>query len=36
MVNSYIQKKQPARLERLFEIAKILGVKPQDLIKENK
>ncbi|HNT19393.1 MAG TPA: helix-turn-helix transcriptional regulator, partial [Saprospiraceae bacterium] len=34
MVNGYVQNRQQPRLEVLFEIAKILGVKPQDLIKE--
>ena len=33
MVNGYVQNRQQPRLEVLFEIAKILGVKPQDLIK---
>ena len=36
MVNSYVQNRQQPRLEVLFEIAKILGVKPTDLIKEKK
>jgi putative transcriptional regulator len=36
MVNGYVQNRQQPRLEVLFEIAKILGVKPQDLIKEKK
>ena len=36
MVNGYVQNRQQPRLEVLFEIAKILGVKPQDLIKDKK
>ena len=36
MVNGYVQNRTQPRLEVLFEIAKILGVKPQDLIKEKK
>ena len=36
MVNGYVQNRQQPRLEVLFEIAKILGVKPQDLLKEKK
>ena len=36
IVNGYAQNRQQPRLEVLFEIAKILGVKPQDLIKEKK
>jgi putative transcriptional regulator len=36
MVNGYVQNRQQPRLEVLFEIAKILGVKPTDLIKEKK
>lgn len=36
MVNGYVQNRQQPRLEVLFQIAKILGVKPQDLIKEKK
>jgi ribosome-binding protein aMBF1 (putative translation factor) len=36
MLNGCVQNRQQPRLEVLFEIAKILGVKPQDLIKENK
>jgi transcriptional regulator with XRE-family HTH domain len=35
-VNGYVQNRQQPRLEVLFEIAKILGVKPTDLIKEKK
>jgi putative transcriptional regulator len=34
MVNSYVQNRQQPRLEVLFEIAKILGVKPKDLLKD--
>lgn len=34
MVNSYVQNRQQPRLEVLFEIAEILEVKPQDLIKD--
>jgi len=34
MVNSYVQNRQQPRLEILFEIAEILDVKPQDLIKD--
>jgi putative transcriptional regulator len=30
MVNGYVQNRQQPRLEVLFEIAKILGVKPQE------
>jgi len=36
MVNGYVQNRQQPKLEILFEIAEILGVKPQDLIKETK
>ena len=36
MVNGYVQNRQQPRLEVLFEIAQILGVKPQDLIKDKK
>jgi DNA-binding XRE family transcriptional regulator len=36
MVNGYVQNRQQPRLEVLFEIAKILGVKPTDLIKDKK
>jgi putative transcriptional regulator len=36
MVNGYVQNRQQPRLEVLFEIAKILGVKPQELLKEKK
>ncbi|URW81012.1 hypothetical protein M9189_06345 [Xiashengella succiniciproducens] len=30
MVNGYVQNRQQPRLKVLFEIAKILGVKPQE------
>lgn len=36
MVNGYVQNRQQPRLEVLFEIANILGVKPQELLKEKK
>ncbi|MBD3724628.1 MAG: helix-turn-helix transcriptional regulator [Flavobacteriaceae bacterium] len=36
MVNGYVQNRQQPRLEVLFEIAKILGVKPTELLKEKK
>jgi putative transcriptional regulator len=36
MVNGYVQNRQQPRLEVLFEIAEILGVKPKDLIKDKK
>lgn len=36
MVNYYVQNRQQPKLEVLFEIAKILGVKPEDLLKEKK
>ena len=36
MVNGYVQNRQQPKLEILFEIAEILGVKPQDLIKDKK
>jgi putative transcriptional regulator len=36
MVNGYVQNRQQPRLEVLFEIAKILGVKPQELLKDKK
>lgn len=36
IAKSYIQNRQQPRLEVLFEIAKILGVKPQELLKEKK
>lgn len=32
MINSYVQNRKQPRLEVLFEIAKILDVKPQDLL----
>lgn len=32
MVNAYVQNRQQPRLETLFEIAKILGVDPKELI----
>lgn len=35
MVNSYVQNRQQPRLEVLFEIARILEVKPKDLLKED-
>ncbi len=34
MVNSYVRNRQQPRLEVLFEIATILEVKPQELIKD--
>ncbi|MBN1118048.1 MAG: helix-turn-helix transcriptional regulator [Bacteroidales bacterium] len=36
MVNGYVQNRQKPKLEILFEIAEILDVKPQDLIKDDK
>ncbi|HAK00499.1 MAG TPA: transcriptional regulator [Bacteroidales bacterium] len=36
MVNGYVQNRQQPKLEILFEIAEILGVKPQELLKEKK
>lgn len=36
MVNGYAQNRQQPRLEVLFEIAEILGVKPKDLLKDKK
>jgi len=36
MVNSQGQNRQKPRLEVFFEIAKILGIKPQELLKEKK
>lgn len=36
VVNGYVQNRQQPRLEVLFEIARILGVKPQELIKDKK
>ena len=35
MVNGYVQNRQQPRLEVLFEIARILEVKPKDLLKED-
>ncbi len=35
MVNAYVQNRQQPRLEMLYKIAKILDVKPKDLLKEN-
>ena len=35
MVNSYVQNRQQPRLEVLFEIARILEVKPKDLLKQD-
>jgi putative transcriptional regulator len=32
MINSYVQNRKQPRLEVLFEIAKILDVKPQELL----
>ena len=34
MVNSYVQNRRQPSIEILFKIAKILDVKPQDLLKE--
>lgn len=34
VVNGYVQNRQQPRLEVLFKIARILEVKPQDLIKD--
>ncbi|GGH65852.1 helix-turn-helix domain-containing protein [Phaeocystidibacter marisrubri] len=34
MVNGYVQNRQQPRLQILFEIAEILEVKPQDLLKD--
>ena len=36
MVNAYVQNRQQPRLEVLFEIAKILDVKPAELLKDKK
>ena len=33
MVNAYVQNRQQPRLEILFEIAKVLGVDPKQLLK---
>lgn len=35
MVNGYVQNRQQPRLEVLYEIARILEVKPKDLLKED-
>jgi transcriptional regulator with XRE-family HTH domain len=35
MVNAYVQNRQQPRLEVLYKIAKILDVKPKDLLKED-
>ena len=35
MVNGYVQNRQQPRLEVLFEIAKILGVNPKELIQSD-
>ena len=35
MVNGYVQNRQQPRLEVLYKIAKILDVKPKDLLKED-
>jgi transcriptional regulator with XRE-family HTH domain len=35
MVNGYVQNRQQPRLEVLYKIAKILNVKPKDLLKED-
>ncbi len=36
MVNAYVQNRQQPRLEVLYKIAKILDVKPKDLLKEDR
>lgn len=36
VINGYVQNKNQPRLEVLFEIAKILGVDPKELIKSEK
>ena len=36
MVNGYLQTRQQPGLEVLFDIAEILDVKPQDLLKDKK
>ncbi|MBX2964668.1 MAG: transcriptional regulator [Cyclobacteriaceae bacterium] len=36
MANGYVQNRQQPRPEVLFEIARIVGVKPQDLLKDKK
>ena len=33
MVNAYVQNRQQPRLEILFEIAKVLGIDPKQLLK---
>lgn len=35
MVNGYVQNRQQPRLEVLYDIAKILNVKPKELLKDN-
>ncbi len=35
MVNAYVQNRQQPRLEVLYEIARVLGVNPKDLLKED-
>tara|TARA_Y100001954_G_scaffold198657_1_gene216104 strand:- start:35 stop:229 length:195 start_codon:yes stop_codon:yes gene_type:complete len=35
MVNGYVQNRRQPSLELLFKIAKLLEVKPKDLIKDN-
>ncbi|NOY97331.1 MAG: helix-turn-helix transcriptional regulator [Chlorobi bacterium] len=35
MVNGYVQNRQQPRLEVLYKIARILGVNPKDLLKED-
>ncbi|WP_339901592.1 helix-turn-helix transcriptional regulator [uncultured Cyclobacterium sp.] len=35
MVNGYVQNRQQPRLEVLYEIARILNVKPKDLLKDS-
>lgn len=34
MVNGYVQNRQQPRLEVLYEIARILNVRPKDLLKD--
>lgn len=36
MVNAYVQNRQQPRLEVLFEIARILGVDPKELLNSNR
>ena len=36
MINAYVQNRQQPRLEVLYKIAKILDVKPKDLLKEDR